>query len=65
VTPHPHNGCRKFQARFGNAALRFVGAPERRGRNLRGIYMRVVEPGDVAAGDAARVVSRPGAQRPA
>ena len=65
VTPHPHNGCGKFQARFGNAALRFVGARERRHRNLRGIYMRVVEPGDVAAGDAARVVSRPAAQRPA
>jgi MOSC domain-containing protein YiiM len=65
VTPHPHNGCRKFEARFGNGALRFVAGNERRDRNLRGIYMRVVEPGDVAAGDAARVVSRPAAQRPA
>ncbi len=27
VTPAPHNGCRKFQARFGAEALRFVSQP--------------------------------------
>src|SRR5918999_2319823 len=42
VTPKPHNGCRKFHARFGPDALRFVSRPDLRHRNLRGIYMRVV-----------------------
>jgi hypothetical protein len=60
VTPKPHNGCRKFNARFGADALRFVQAPSTRGQNLRGIYWKVVEPGAVAVGDAVRVVSKPG-----
>lgn len=59
VTPKPHNGCRKFQARFGADALRFVAAPERRGRNLRGIYLCVIEDGEVAVGDAVEVLARP------
>jgi MOSC domain-containing protein YiiM len=59
VTPEPHNGCRKFRARFGDDALRFVSMPALRHRNLRGIYMRVLEPGEVAVGDAVTVVSRP------
>ena len=58
VTPKAHNGCRKFAARFGHDALRFVSKPELRHRNLRGIYMRVVERGEVAVGDAVEVVSR-------
>lgn len=58
VTPKAHNGCAKFQARFGAAALRFVAEPERRHRNLRGIYLRVVEEGEVAVGDPVHVVSR-------
>lgn len=58
VTPMPHNGCRKFLARFGQDALTFVSKPELRHRNLRGIYMRVVEPGDVRPGDAVEVLSR-------
>ena len=58
VTPMPHNGCRKFQARFGPDALRFVGAVHLRHRNLRGIYMRVVEPGEVRPGDAVEVLAR-------
>jgi hypothetical protein len=62
VTPKPHNGCRKFQARFGSDALRFVAGKERRSRNLRGVYMRVVEPGEVAPGDAVELL--PPAQRP-
>jgi hypothetical protein len=58
VTPEPHNGCRKFQARFGADALRFVAAKELRHRNLRGIYMRVVEPGVVQPGDPVTVLVR-------
>ena len=58
VTPKPHNGCQKFRARFGPEALRFVSQPELRPRNLRGIYMRVVEPGEVALGDPVEVLER-------
>jgi len=58
VTPKPHNGCRKFRARFGADALQFVAAPERRHCNLRGIYMRVHEAGDVCVGDSVSVIAR-------
>ena len=58
VTAKPHNGCRKFAARFGHDALRLVANPQLRHRNLRGIYMSVVEAGEVAVGDAVAVVSR-------
>ena len=43
VTGKPHNGCKKFVARFGEEAFRFVSMPERRHLNLRGIHVRVVE----------------------
>ena len=59
VTPMAHNGCRKFQARFGQEALRFVSTKDLRHRNLRGIYMRVTEPGDVRPGDPVEVLARP------
>ncbi len=59
VTPMPHNGCKKFHARFGEGAHRFVNDAGLRHRNLRGIYFRVIEPGDVSVGDPAVVVSRP------
>ena len=58
VTPMPHNGCLKFKARFGQDALRFVSMPELRHRNLRGIYLRVIEAGEVRPGDPVRVLAR-------
>jgi MOSC domain-containing protein YiiM len=58
VTPMPHNGCRKFQARFGQDALRLVSTKEWRHRNLRGIYLRVIEPGAVRPGDPVSVLAR-------
>jgi MOSC domain-containing protein YiiM len=58
VSPKPHNGCNKFLGRFGEGALRFVGKPETRHRNLRGIYMRVLEEGDSGPGDRVEVVER-------
>ena len=61
ATPMPHNGCQKFQARFGQDALRLVWMKELRHRNLRGIYVRVVESGDVRPGDVVKVVARVGA----
>jgi MOSC domain-containing protein YiiM len=65
VTAMPHNGCRKFQARFGADALRFVSKPELRPRKLRGIYLRVVESGEVRPGDPVRVLFRAPAPSPA
>ena len=60
MSPKPHNGCLKFKGRFGEDALRFVQAKETRDRNLRGVYWKVVEPGEVAAGDPIAVLARPG-----
>ena len=58
ITPEPHNGCAKFRARFGANALRLVSQRELRPRNLRGVYLRAVEPGEVATGDEVEVLSR-------
>jgi MOSC domain-containing protein YiiM len=58
VTPKPHNGCHKFERRFGEGALRFVQAPATRHLNLRGIYWRVIEAGEAGAGALIQVLSR-------
>jgi hypothetical protein len=58
VTPKPHNGCHKFRGRFGDDALRFVSQPDLRDRNLRGIYMCVLEEGEVEVGDPVEVMAR-------
>jgi hypothetical protein len=58
VTPYPHNGCKKFRARFGEDAVRFTSNPAIRHLNLRGIYMRVIEAGEVQPGDMVEVLSR-------
>jgi MOSC domain-containing protein YiiM len=57
VTPKPHNGCMKFKQRFGQDALKFVNRPSTRDQNLRGIYWKVVEAGEVSVGAAIQVVS--------
>jgi len=51
VTAEPHTGCKKFNARFGVDALRFVNSPVGRSLRLRGLNARVVEPGVIRAGD--------------
>ena len=58
VTAEPHNGCLKFRQRFGGDALRLTAQPSHRDQRLRGIYVKVVEPGEVAVGDAIQVLSR-------
>jgi MOSC domain-containing protein YiiM len=58
VTALPHNGCKKFRARFGPDALRLVSDQAIRHRNLRGVYMKVVESGEIAPGDTVTVISR-------
>jgi hypothetical protein len=54
VTEPPHTGCAKFSARFGSEALRLANSPEGRALRLRGLHVRVVEPGVVRAGDTIR-----------
>ena len=54
VSATPHTGCSKFQARFGNDALRFVNSPVGRALRLRGLNARVVTPGTVRRGDTVR-----------
>ena len=54
VTPLPHTGCAKFNARFGSDATRWINAPNGRALNLRGINTRIVTPGQVRRGDAIR-----------
>ena len=58
VTPEPHDGCLKFKGRFGQDALRLVSAKPTRGQNFRGVYLRVVEAGEVRVGDPIEVLSR-------
>jgi MOSC domain-containing protein YiiM len=54
VTEPPHTGCAKFSARFGSEALRLANSPEGRALRLRGLHVRVLEPGVVRPGDAVR-----------
>lgn len=58
ITPKPHNGCKKFLGRFGPGAHQFVWDAGLRHRNFRGIYMRVVEAGEVGVGDPVEVMGR-------
>ena len=52
VTEVPHNGCKKFAARYGHAALQFVNSPLGKQLHLRGIYARVIQDGVIRVGDA-------------
>lgn len=54
VSAVPHRGCKKFSARFGVDALRFVNSPQGRAMNLRGINATVVGSGVVRPGDQVR-----------
>jgi len=51
VTAQPHTGCKKFMARFGADALKFVNSPVGRALHLRGINARVVQSGEIHTGD--------------
>ena len=51
ITPYPHTGCKKFAARFGPDATRFVNSPVGRELQLRGVCAKVVTPGTVRVGD--------------
>lgn len=55
VTAVPHTGCKKFTARFGLEAMKFVNSPVGRELNLRGINAKVVQGGTITTGDAINV----------
>jgi MOSC domain-containing protein YiiM len=54
VTEPPHTGCKKFVARFGEDAMRFVNSREGRANRWRGMNARVVVGGTVRVGDRCR-----------
>lgn len=54
VSPQPHSGCKKFVARFGMDAMKFVNSPVGRQLHLRGINAKVVQPGVIRLGDRVR-----------
>lgn len=56
VSALPHTGCRKFSARFGLEAMKFVNSPEGKQLHLRGINTRVIQGGSIRVGDAIRKV---------
>ncbi len=54
ITDAPHDGCRKFIARYGRDACVFVNTGEGKRLRLRGIYGRVVQDGRVSVGNVVR-----------
>ena len=52
ITEPPHTGCKKYAARFGLEALKFISTPEGRRLQLRGVNAKVVRPGAIRVGDA-------------
>lgn len=58
VTNQPHTGCKKFVARFGLDAMKFVNSPVGKELHLRGINARVVQPGTIQVGDVVRKIEK-------
>lgn len=54
VTPQPHTGCKKFMARFGGDAMKFVNSPTGKELHLRGINAKVVQAGIIHEGDVVK-----------
>lgn len=52
VTAPPHLGCKKFSARFGPDAMKFVNSPEGKQLHLRGVNAKVIQPGIIRTSDA-------------
>lgn len=51
VTVPPHLGCKKFSARYGPDAMKFVNSPEGKQLHLRGINAKIIKPGVIRVGD--------------
>ncbi len=51
ITSPPHNGCKKFAARFGDDAVKFMALPGKKEMHLRGVNAKVVQAGVIRVGD--------------
>ena len=51
VSAEPHSGCKKFSARFGVDAMKFVNSPAGQRLHLRGINTKVIQAGTIRIGD--------------
>jgi hypothetical protein len=56
VTPPPHTGCKKFVARFGLEAMKFVNSPLGKELHLRGINAKVVQAGVIRVGQVVKKI---------
>ena len=56
VTPPPHTGCKKFVARFGLDAMKFVNSSVGRELQLRGVNAKVIQGGRIRVGQVVRKV---------
>ena len=56
VTDQPHTGCKKFAARFGLDALKFISSPVGNQLQLRGINAKVIRTGAIQIGDTVKKV---------
>ena len=56
VTDQPHTGCKKFAARFGLDALKFISSPVGKQLQLRGINAKVIRSGAIRVGDTVKKV---------
>ncbi len=56
VTNQPHTGCKKFAARFGLDALKFISSPIGKQLQLRGINAKVIRSGAIRIGDTVKKV---------
>ena len=56
VSADPHTGCKKFSARFGVDAMKFVNSNEGKQLRLRGVNTRVVQSGVIRVGDVVRKI---------
>ncbi len=54
VTAPPHLGCKKFSARFGPDAMKFVNSPDGKLLHLRGVNAKVVQQGVIRTGDSVK-----------
>ena len=54
ATDQPHTGCMKFSGRFGVDALALINSPAGKELQLRGINAKVVQGGQIKAGDTVK-----------
>lgn len=56
VTAKPHTGCKKFAARFGQDAIKFVNSPLGKELHLRGRNARIIQSGTIRVGDVVKKI---------